>query len=369
MKLTIDQENFILGLQAVQNVVSSRSTLPILGNVLLRAEGQNLILTATDLDVTIKKKVSASVEEEGNITLPVNKLHSIARESGGSQIMLQLNGDVCTIESGAFSTKIKGLPAEEFPPLSDFPTDGLLKLEQKKIKSMLKRTMYAVSKDENRYVLNGLFINFKDKKLTMVATDGRRLAMTEEKVNLKKEESIEIIVPTKAVQELNRMLGDEGELEIKITENQASFSTGDLKREADIQIVTKLVEGAYPNYKQVIPAESKHRVSIEKEELLHAIKRANIMTSEKANSIKLTFSENNLLFTSNTPEVGESRETMAINYSGEETSIAFNPQFFIDPLTALEEDEIYFEFTDQLSPGVIKVKQPFLYVIMPMRTS
>lgn len=369
MKLTIGQEDFILGLQAVLNVVSSRSTLPILANVLLRAEGKNLVLTATDLDVTIKKKVSASVEEEGTITLPVNKLHSIARESGGSLISLQLKGDVCTIESGAFSTKIKGLPAEEFPPLADFPTEGIVKLEQKKVKSMLKRTVYAVSKDENRYVLNGLFLNFKEGKLTMVATDGRRLAMTEEEVELKKEESKEIIVPTKAVQELNRMLREEGEIEIKITENQASFSAGDSKEEADIQIVTKLVEGAYPNYKQVIPAESKHRVSIEKEELLHAIKRADIMTSEKANSIKLTFSENNLLFTSNTPEVGESRETMAINYSGEETSIAFNPQFFIDPLNALEEEEIHFEFTDQLSPGVIKVKQPFIYVIMPMRTS
>ncbi len=368
MKLTIGQEDFISGLQAVQSVVSSRSTLPILSNVLIVSEGENLKLTATDLDVTITKKVAASVEEEGAITLPVKKLHSIAKEAGGSLINLHLKGEVCTIESGAFTTKMNGLPAEEFPPLAEFPTERTIKLDQKKLKSMLKRTVFAVSTDENRYVLNGLYLSIKERKLTMVATDGRRLAMTEEEVKINEEETLDVIVPTKAVQELSRQLGEEGEIEIKITENQASFST-ESKRKEEIQIITKLVEGAYPNYKQVIPAESKHRVTMDKEELLHAVKRANIMTSEKANSVKLTFSENNLLLTSNTPEVGESKETMAINYTGEETSIAFNPQFILDPLAALEEEEINFEFTDQLSPGVIKAKQPFLYVIMPMRTS
>ena len=157
-------------------------------------------------------------------------------------------------------------------------------------------------------------------------------------------------------------------MEIQITENQVSFGLKENDGTGSL-IFSKLVEGAYPNYKQVIPAESKHRVTLDKEELFHALRRAEIMTSEKANSVKLTFSENNLTFTANSPEVGESRETMAIKYEGEETSISFNPQFFIDPLKALEEDEVHFEFTDQLSPGVVKVKHPFLYVIMPMRTS
>ncbi|MEE2947189.1 MAG: DNA polymerase III subunit beta, partial [Verrucomicrobiota bacterium] len=306
---------------------------------------------------------------EGTITLPVKKLNSIAKEADGNQILMQLNGEVCAIESGAYSTKMNGLPAEEFPPKVDFSEDGTIRNKQKKLRSMIKRTVYAVSNDENRYVLNGLYVSFKGEKLTIVATDGRRLAMAEQEVEQKKEELPDIIVPTKAIQELNRLLGEEGQIELKINENQASFETIDKEGNTDVQIVTKLVEGAYPNYKQVIPSESKHRVSIDKEELLSAVKRASIMTSEKANSIKLTFSENNLLITSNTPEIGESRETMAIKYSGEETSIAFNPQFLIDPLTAMEEKEIDFEFTDQLSPGVIRTKQPFLYVIMPMRTS
>ncbi len=367
MKLTIEREEFITGIQAVQNVISTRTTLPILANVLFCAKENQLKLTATDLDVTITKNIKAKIIEEGSITLPVKKMHSIAREVSGSLVEIEVSKNNSLIQSGAFSTRIKGLSSEEFPPLPEFSESTSIKMKQAKVKSMLRKTGFAVSVDENRYVLNGLFLSFEEKKLTMVATDGRRLALTEEETEQTIEKKLEIIVPTKAIQELNRQLGEEGEVEIRITENQASFSLGE--EEGGAEVITKLVEGAYPNYKQVIPAESKHRVTLDKEELLHAIRRANIMTSDKANSIKLKFSENNLMLTSNTPEVGESEETMAINYSGEETTIAFNPQYFIDPLNALEGEEIHFEFTDQLSPGVIKVNEPFLYVIMPMRTS
>ena len=368
MKLTIGQEEFITGLQAVQNVVSTRTTLPILSNVLLNAVGDRLTLTATDLDVTISKTVEAKVEIDGSFTMPVKKLLSIAREVGGSQIEMDVSKNQCSIKSGSSAYRVNGLPAEEFPPIPNFSGQTTIQMPQDTVKTMLRRTSFAVSTDENRYVLNGLYLSFKENKLTMVATDGRRLALAEEDVELKDDNPLEVIVPTKAIQELSRSLGDKGDVEIKITENQVSFGLKENDGTGSL-IVSKLVEGAYPNYKQVIPAESKHRVTLDKEELFHALRRAEIMTSEKANSVKLTFSENNLTFTANSPEVGESRETMAIKYEGEETSIAFNPQFFIDPLKALEEDEVHFEFTDQLSPGVVKVKHPFLYVIMPMRTS
>ena len=368
MKLTIGQEEFISGLQSVQNVVSSRTTLPILSNVLLSAAGNRLTLTATDLDVTISKTVEAKVESEGSFTIPVKKLLSIAREVGGSQIKMEVSNNQCSIKSGSSAYRVNGLPAEEFPPIPDFSGHTTIEMPQDKVKTMLRRTSFAVSTDENRYVLNGLYLSFKENKLTMVATDGRRLALAEEEVELPGESQMELIVPTKAIQELSRQLGEEGNVKIQITENQVSFGLEE-KQGTGSLIVSKLVEGAYPNYKQVIPAESKHRVTLDKEELFHALRRAEIMTSEKANSVKLTFSENNLTFTANSPEVGESRETMAIKYGGEETSIAFNPEFFIDPLKALEEDEVHFEFTDQLSPGVVKVNHPFLYVIMPMRTS
>ncbi len=368
MKLTIGKEEFITGLLSVQNVVSTRTTLPILSNVLLVAAGDRLTLTATDLDVTISKKVDAKVEKEGSFTIPVKKLLSIAREVGGKQIELEVENKQCSIKSGTSAYRVNGLPAEEFPPIPDFSGQTTIQMSQVRVKTMLRRTSFAVSTDENRYVLNGLYLSFKENKLTMVATDGRRLALAEEEVELPNDNPLEVIVPTKAIQELSRLLGDEGDVEIQITENQVSFGQKEKKGIGSL-IISKLVEGAYPNYKQVIPSESKHRVTLDKDELFHALRRAEIMTSEKANSVKLTFSENNLTFTANSPEVGESRETMAIKYGGEETSIAFNPQFFIDPLKALEEEEVHFEFTDQLSPGVVKVNHPFLYVIMPMRTS
>jgi DNA polymerase-3 subunit beta len=178
----------------------------------------------------------------------------------------------------------------------------------------------------------------------------------------------EFIVPAKAVNELNRLLQDKGSVEIRYAENQASFTLKDEKGNG-VLIVTKLIEGHYPNYRQVIPGEAKERVALSREELLHALRRAEIMTSEKANSVRLSFGKNRLEITANSPEVGEAKETLAINYKGADTAIAFNPKYLIDPLNALSNDEVFIELIDELSPGVLKINGPFLYVVMPMRLS
>jgi len=208
----------------------------------------------------------------------------------------------------------------------------------------------------------------KDHKLTMVATDGRRLAHVDQEVDVAEQSYGEFIIPAKAVNELNRLLAEKGEIEIRYAENQASFTLKDEKG-GTILITTKLVEGNYPNYRQVIPAETKERITLGREEFLHALRRAEIMTSEKSNSVKLIFTKNNLDITANTPEVGEAKESLAITYKGKDFNIAFNPEFLMDPLKNIEADEIFFDFIDELSPGVIKYARPFLYVIMPMRTA
>jgi DNA polymerase-3 subunit beta len=204
--------------------------------------------------------------------------------------------------------------------------------------------------------------------MTVVATDGRRLALADEEVDISEKSQGEFIIPAKAVNELNRLLQEKGDVEIKFGENQAAFKLKDDKG-FSVLVLTKLIEGNYPNYRQVIPAETKERVPLVREEFLHALRRAEIMTSEKANSVKLTFGKNNLAITANSPEVGEARESLAVNYKGKEIAIAFNPKFLIEPLGALTEDEVFFELTDELSPGVLKVNGPFLYVVMPMRLS
>jgi DNA polymerase-3 subunit beta len=369
MKLTISKEQIINGLQAVQNIVSTRTTLPILSNVMLQAAGNRLELTATDLDVTITSAVEAKVGEPGATTIPVKKLFGIVRELAGPEIEMEIDEkNACTLQAGASYYKINGLAAEEFPPRPQFAEKRKIELPQEKLRAMLRKTSFAISSDETRFVLNGILLSLKDHQVTLVATDGRRLALVDEEAEVPAEAQADLIVPTKAVNELLRLLQTTGQVEIKATDNQVSFT---IKPENGfpVVVISKLVEGNYPNYRQVIPAEAKERVALGREELLHALRRAEIMTSEKSNSVKLSFTKNNLAITANTPEVGEGRESIAINYKGKDMAIAFNPTYLMDPLKALENDEVFLELIDELSPGVVKINGPFLYVLMPMRMS
>jgi DNA polymerase-3 subunit beta len=335
----------------------------------MRAEGDRIEFTATDLDVTVSCGVEAKVKKPGASTVPVKKLFGIVRELANPEIDLEVDDkNACTIRSGASFYKINGLSADEFPPLPKFKEDKKVVLQQETVRAMMKKTSFAISTDESRYVLIGIFISLKDHKMTMVATDGRRLALVDEEVDVSENSHGEFIVPAKAVNELNRLLQDKGEVEIRYAENQAAFTLKDEKG-SSILIISKLIEGNYPNYRQVIPGEVKERVALAREEFLHALRRAEIMTSEKSNSIKLSFGKNNLAITANSPEVGEARESIAINYKGKEMAIAFNPKYLIDPLNALANDEVFVELIDELSPGVLKINGPFLYVVMPMRLS
>ncbi len=368
MKLTIAKEQLISGLQTVQNAVGTRSTLPVLSNVLVNAADGRLALTGTDLDITVSCSVEATIEEPGITTLPVKRFLGIVKELPTPEIEIEIDEkNVCSLQSGSSFYKIHGLPSEEFPKVDNFEDDKKLVIPQEKLKVMLKRTSFAISTDETRYVLNGIYLKTAEDKLTMVATDGRRLAMVEEEIA--GEIADEFIIPTKAVNELNRLLGGDGEIELKFKENQASFKLSS-ENGTDALIITKLVEGNYPNYRQVIPnTENAERVELVREEVYQALRRAELMTNDKSNSVKLTFSENLLTITANTPDVGEGREKIAINYGGREISIAFNPTYFMDPLKSLDEDEFTMELIDELSPGLVKSKSPFLYVLMPMRMS
>ena len=256
MNLTISKDQIIAGLQAVQNVVSTRTTLPILSNVLLRAEGGHVEFTATDLDVSVTCQVEAKVGTPGATTLPVKKLFGIVRELTG-EIEIEVDEkNAASIRSGSSYFKIHGLNADEFPPLPKFKDDKKVTLPQANLRAMLKKTSFAVSTDESRYVLNGIFISLKEGKMTLVSTDGRRLALVDEEVDISEKSAGEFIVPAKAVNELNRLLQDKGQVEITFGENQASFALKDEKN-ATALLITKLMEGNYPNYRQVIPGEAK----------------------------------------------------------------------------------------------------------------
>jgi DNA polymerase-3 subunit beta len=236
-------------------------------------------------------------------------------------------------------------------------------MRQKDLRDGLRKTSYAISTDETRYVLNGVLFSFKENKLTLVATDGRRLAMLDIELEFPRSHETEIIVPTKAVTELQRLLTDDGDVKVSVGSGQIAFDlNGTL-------LVSKLIEGNYPNYKQVIPSEAKERVTLERETFLNSLRRVSLLASDKSNSIKLSFGKNNIDITANTPEVGEAKESLPVTYKGRDFSIAFNPEFLMAPLRNLTEDEVFLDLIDEMSPGVVKIQTPFLYVIMPMRIS
>ena len=364
MKFSVAKEKLLEGLQQVQNVVSTRTTLPILSNVLLQAHGEGIHLTTTDLDVGVRGSCEADVEKEGATTLPARRLFNIVRELPSSDIQIDVNGkNAASIRSGQSFFKILGLPEEEFPPLPKFEGAKVVTIRQKDLRDGLRKTSYAISTDETRYVLNGVLFSFKDNKLTLVATDGRRLAMVEIELEFPRSHEADLIVPTKAVTELQRLLADDGEIKVSVGNGQIAF---DLDKTL---LVSKLIEGNYPNYRQVIPSEAKERIKLERETFLNSLRRVSLLASDKSHSVKLSFGKNNIDITATTPEVGEAKESLAVAYKGRDFSIAFNPEFLMAPLRALTEDEVFLDLIDEMSPGVLKIQTPFLYVLMPMRIS
>jgi len=364
MKFSATKEKLLEGLQQVQNVVSTRTTLPILSNVLLQAKEGAVHLTTTDLDVGVRGSFEANVDKVGATTLPARRLFTIIRELPSSEIAIEVDGkNAASIRSGQSFFKILGLPEEEFPPLPKFENAKVVTMRQKDLHDGLRKTAYAISTDETRYVLNGVLFSFKENKLTLVATDGRRLAMLDIELEFPRSHEADIIVPTKAVTELQRLLKDDGEVEISVGSGQMAFDLN------NTLLVSKLIEGNYPNYKQVIPSEAKERVTLERETFLNSLRRVSLLASDKSNSIKLNFSKNNIEISANTPEVGEARESVPVAYKGRDFAIAFNPEFLMAPLRNLTEDEVFFDLIDEMSPGVLKIQTPFLYVLMPMRVS
>jgi DNA polymerase-3 subunit beta len=364
MKFSVSKEKLVESLQTVQNVVSSRTTLPILSNVLLKVEGGRLRLTTTDLDVGISGSVEVAVEKDGATTLPARRLSTIVRELPSSEVVVEVDSKhAASIRCGQSFFKIMGLPPEEFPPFPHFDGAREFKISQKQLRDALRKTAYAISTDETRYMLNGILFSFKENKLTMVATDGRRLALVDIELEFPRSHEVDIIVPSKCVNELQRLLGEEGEVRMEVGGNQVSFEVG------HTQLVSKLIEGNYPNYRQVIPGEARERVVLERELLLNAVHRVSLLASEKSNSVKLIFTRNNMEIAANTPDVGEARESVAVNYKGKDLSIAFNPEFLMAPLRYLGTDEVFLDLIDEMSPGVLKIQSPFLYVLMPMRIS
>ena len=374
MKFKINRDHFANGLAQVLNVVGSKATMPILSNVLIEAEKDQISLTTTNLDLGIRCKIKAEVKETGSVTMPVKRLAGIVRELPNVDVSVDASPNhQVKLTSGGSNFRIMGIGKDEFPPLPEFGDEKSFTLEQGELTSMLKSVAYAQSSDETRYILNGVYFNFKDGKLTLVATDGRRLAHISKEMDVPADTAGAIILPAKTVGELLRLLDKGEKLKINFNDRRAAFQIGTDKDGSglidSIYLYSKVVEGNYPNYQQVIPKETHQRIKLERELFLQCVHRAALVCSEKANSVKIKLTSNLLEITAQSPDFGEAHESMAIGYSGPELQVAFNPQFVMDPLRALTKDEVFFEVKDEVSPGVFKTIESFICVIMPVRLS
>ncbi len=362
MKFTVIRSKFLEGLMTVQNVVSSKGTLQILSNALIHVENNQMSITTTDLDISMRCVIPCEVEQPGSTTLPIRRVVSMMKELNEGNVTVQVaEDDEAKFQSGSSFFRIIGLPTRDFPPIPATEGKFSYRIDQGVLKEMLRKTSYAASLDETRRVLNGVLMAFKSNKLTMVATDGRRLALVDHEVEFPEQAETEMILPTKAVNELMRVLQNEGEVKIYAQKNQVVFEMG------TTIMSSKLVDGVYPNYRQVIPGGCDERVTLEREELLRAVRRVSVMTTDKSNAVRLTFSANQLTINITSQEVGEGRETIPVKYAGKEISIVFNPEYVMDPLKNMDDDEVYFELSDGHSPALLKCSVPFLYVLMPLR--
>ncbi len=375
MKFKVNKEYFSTGLKQVTNVVSSKPQMAVLNNVLIKAEKGRVLLTTTNLDLGICCAVKADVEVEGTITLPVKKLAAIVSSMPQQEVTIESSdGHTARIRSGrADFPRFIGLKAEDFPPLPSFVDKHSFEVSPQDLLGMLRSVSYAQSTDENRYILNSVYFSFGEGKLTLVATDGRRLALISKDLKVDKADEGNIILPAKTVAELEKLLGQGKLVKISFNDRQAAFDISvDEESEGkglggSIYLVSKIVEGSYPNFKQVIPKESEHRIKIERELMLETVQRVSLMTTDKQNSVRLKISENCLEVSGQSSEFGEAREALDVSYAGPEVGIGFNPEFLLSPLRSLSKDEIFFEFKDEMSPGVFKTLDSFLCVVMPLR--
>ena len=362
MKIKSPRQDLIKGIQTVQNVISSRTTLPILANILLEAKKDTLKLTATDLDTAISCIIPIQTIEEGSITLPAKRFGDIIKELPEQEITVSARkNNLVSIDCKKAFFKVMGLPREEFPKLPVVKDKESITIEQSIMKNMLNMTSFATSHDETRYILNGILFDIKDSKIKLVATDGRRLALIEKELDIPKQFHKKIIVPTKAIQELNRVLTDEGEMKMFFTQNQISFEAG------KVVIISRLIEGEFPQYEQVIPKERKDKIKLDRTAFLAAARRANILTSQDSQAIKIDLFKNRMIVSKNTPDIGEAREELEVEYKGDDISIGFNPGYLIDVLKNLDLDKVRLELTDPTKPGVIRTQDNFIYVVLPMQ--
>ena len=362
MKLALARDNLLRGLQTIYPIVPIRGTLPILTHILLEAKKETIQMTATDLELGISTILPAEVAEEGAVAIPAKRFYELVKELPNETLHLSAKkNQQLSLECGKRLFKIMGLPKEEFPHLPTPNNTAGIVIDQPVLQAMLSLTTFAVSKDENRYVLTGVLFTTQNGWLRLVSTDGRRMAMVEREAKTGGEAEQQRVVPEKALGDLSRLLEENATVKITLRDNQIGFDLG------NTFLVTRLIEGKFPNYEQVIPTQSPNKLIAQREEFLMAARRISLWTTPESPSIRLELKPDKLILSKQTPEVGEAQEEIQVKYRGPEFSIGFNPTYLIDVLKVLSDGHVELELPGSEKPAVIRTKDHYLYVVLPMQ--
>jgi DNA polymerase-3 subunit beta len=368
MQMTLRVPDLGKALQRVQGIVEKKTTMPILANALIETRGTDQIaVSATDLEIGLTGHYPAEVQTEGAVTLGAKALYDIVRSLPESTVTLQLTGNQqVQVHSGKVKYRLVGLPADSFPSLPKFDDVPFFAVDSKGFREMVDKTIYAVSTDETRFNLTGVYCEPVPggQGIRMVATDGHRLAWVERATDdapLMKEG---VIIPRKGLQELRKLL-DDGDLpgRLGFVENSAIFEKG------DVLLTMRLVDGRFPDYQQVIPSSYTRKVTASRPALVQALKRTSLLAPDKAQGVRLELQTNLLSLSATNPDLGDAREELEVQYDGEAMKIGFNFRYLLDVLGTIHTDEVELELTDELSPGVLRGAgtEDSKAVVMPMR--
>lgn len=367
MEFRIAADELKKALHRAQGIVERKATMPILSNVLINATKTGVTVTAFDLDIGIVSEHPAEVTKPGAVTVAAKTLLDIVALSPDAMVTLKkLPNNYAELTSGAAHYKIVGMAPEEFPKLPKEDATNLVNLKGSTILEMIKKSQYAISTDETRYTLGGVFFEPREEgKVRMVATDGHRLALVERELVGDFKLKSGVIIPRKGLFELKRLLDEapDAECQLGFAENSALF------KKPGLTMVMRLIDGQFPEYQRVIPKEGEKQVMVKRSQFFDALKRIALLSADKSSAVKLSLSENLLRITANNPELGEAKDDLEVAYRGPSLTIGFNARYLLDVLSALETDEVTLELGDEHSPGVLHAPgdRSYTAVVMPMR--
>ena len=371
MELVVGKTQLLRELQLFQGIVERKNTIPILANVLIEAKGNEVRMLATDLEVALRSKCDAMVAKGGSLTLPAKKLYEIVKALPETDVRIQEDKNGVKVAADKFDSRMQTLPREDFPSLPEATGTASATLPREALREMVAKTQFAITGEDTRYFLNGALFVLRSESMSLVATDGHRLALVTVKREgkdqaVKAGEEVKVILPKKTLLELGKLLSEtDGDIRYERGENHLFFQLGDRV------LISRMIDGQFPAYERVIPKGNDKDIEFERERLTNAVKRVALLSNERSRAVKFEIDKGKVEVTSSSSEFGEAREQLTVDYQGTALTISFNAQYVLDFLNVVETDVVSLSLKDEVSQAVMKPVgaqgYDYTYVIMPMR--